>query len=278
MKEIKAGVETFIERLESETKDVELYGPLVEQEECPICFLPVPRPDSEQVYMPCCGKTLCGGCAHSSVLISVKAKKKSVSCAFCRFETRPGDYKETAIAQYRDRAEKNDAKAIKVLANKYNNGEYGLPKDEVMARRLFLRAAELGSLGSINSLALYFSKEDAPQDAVFAMQLATIAAKKGHLESYYLLGFLYHGQDDVENAAKCWIFAARAGHSDSTKALRAYNKKYGANVLSDDDLEAIEETYKDAVNLEWSEGREAFKKVWRGEGSEETISKFRRNL
>ena len=37
----------------------------------------------------------------------------------------------------------------------------------------------------------------------------------------------------------------------------------GAKLVSDDDLEAIEDAYKDAVKQEWSEEREAFKKFHR---------------
>ena len=87
----------------------------------------------------------------------------------------------------------------------------------------------------------------------------TLAAKKGHLESVYFLGHIYDELDDNENAAKHWIFAARAGHSASMDAVRK-NKINGNYVMSDDDLDAIEEAYKDAAKQEWSEEREAFKR------------------
>jgi TPR repeat protein len=129
-----------------------------------------------------------------------------------------------------------------------------------MTLRLYLRAAELGNLASIVVLAGRFRGGDVvPQDAAVAMKLATIAAKKGDLESYHLLGHIYDELGDVENATKSYIFAARAGNHETIEFLRTY-KTDGAKVVSDDDLEAIEEAYKDAVQLEWSEEREAFKK------------------
>ena len=257
MKEIEAGVTALIERLESETQDVELYGPLTEQEECPICFLPLPLSDREIVYMECCGQTVCGGCAHAASLISKKLKK-SDPCAFCRSEAGQDD--KAMVAQLRSRLEKNDLMATNILAARYREGDLGLPKDEVMGLRLLLRAAELGSPAAIDNLAaIFFSDGDDPQDAVFAMKLATIAAKKGHLGSYSLLGIIHRLRGDVENAAKCWIFAARAGHSLCMEALRIY-KVGGAKVVSDDHLEAIEKDYKEAAKLEWSKEREAFKK------------------
>ena len=254
MKEINAGVTALIERLESETKDTELYGPLPEQEECPICFLPLPRSKKEHVYMTCCGQTICGGCGHATVFTGGKAKK-SVLCAFCRSE----HSNEISMADYSKRAEKNDVDAINTLAAKYRKGKNGLRKDEVMALRLHLRAAELGCLSSTHRLATHFREgDDVPQDTVVAMQLATTAAKKGYLGSYSLLGDIYHAHDNAENAAKCWIFAARAGHSLCMEFLRTF-KIDGAKVVSDDAIEAIEEAYNESVELEWSEGREAFK-------------------
>ena len=265
MKEFEASVTALIERLESETKDMELYGPLIEQEDCPICFLPLPRLDAENMFMPCCGQLICAGCAHASALISKKMKKKSVACAFCRHETPKGQDDKAFVAQFRSRAEKNDLNAIRNLAKIYQKGTYGLPKDEVLALRLNLRAAELGSLAAIVSLAIHFHFDngDASRDSVTAMKLATIAAKKGDLESYFPVGCLYDDLGDVETAAKCWIFAARAGHSESMELLRTY-KVHGTDVVSDDDFEAIEEAYKEAAKEEWSEGREAYKAIMGG--------------
>ena len=262
MKEFEASVTALIERLESETKDMELYGPLIEQEECPICFLPLPRSDPEILYMECCGKIICGGCAHAASLVSTKTKT-SEPCAFCRSEILHDD--EALIAQFRSRAEKNDVDAINGLAGKYEKGEDGLPKDEIMALRLHFRAAELGSLPAIVFLANRFREgEDVlvPQDTVVAMQLATIAAKKGYLKSYSLLGIIYHDLGDIENTVKVWTFAARAGHSACMEVVRTFTID-GTNAVSDDDLEAIEDAYKDAVKQEWSEEREAFKKFHR---------------
>ena len=254
MKEIRAGVEDLIERLEIETADTELYGPLPEVlEECPICLLPMPRSNLEHIYMACCGQTICGGFGHATVFAGGK-QKTSVLCAFCRSE----HSNDTSMADYRKRAEKNDVDAINTLAAKYRNGEEGLPKDEVMSLRLHLRAAELGCLNSTYALATHFQKGEDPRDAAFAMQLATIAAKKGTLESYYLLGYLYHTLGDVANASKCYVFAAREGHSVSMEFLRTF-KIGGAKVVSDDALEVIEEDYNESVKLEWSEEREAFK-------------------
>ena len=116
MKEIQAGVEALIERLESETQNMELFGPLSEQDECPICFLPLPRSEEEHMYMGCCGKTICGGCAYASILVNQKMKKSDLGiCAFCRSGETDG---KAIMDQIRARAEKNDVDAIKSLAER----------------------------------------------------------------------------------------------------------------------------------------------------------------
>ena len=74
------------------------------------------------------------------------------------------------------------------------------------------------------------------------------------MEAYFHLGRICQKLGDAENAVKSWIFAARSGHSVSMEAIQK------AGVISGDGIETIEEAYKDAVKLTWSEEREAYKK------------------
>ena len=80
------------------------------------------------------------------------------------------------------------------------------------------------------------------------------------MSAYGILACIHYELGDDENAAKCWIFAARGGNRDCMKLLRTYEKD-GEKLVSDDDLDAIEEAYKEAVKLEWSEEREAYRKI-----------------
>ena len=82
LREIDARLEALVEKLEDEMKDVELLGPLVPREECPICFVPMSRTPNETVYMICCGKYVCLGCAMASI-----EKDCARKCAFCRSDT-----------------------------------------------------------------------------------------------------------------------------------------------------------------------------------------------
>ena len=102
-------------------------------------------------------------------LHSYKQKGRSVRILQVRINGRQGNGQPT-----QRQSGENDVEAIDNLAAKHINGEYGLPKNEVMALRLYLRAVELGKLSSIVSLAKYFYNGDVhvPQDAVFARQFA----------------------------------------------------------------------------------------------------------
>lgn len=61
MREIEAAIIALVEKLEEELHDVDVFSPLSEKEDCPVCFLPMSCPDNAG-YVPCCGKTICKGC------------------------------------------------------------------------------------------------------------------------------------------------------------------------------------------------------------------------
>jgi hypothetical protein len=74
-------------------------------DDCPICFLLLPEMPSAQVFMTCCGKTICSGCSFEYKLRS----NGCPTCPFCRTN-------EPSAKQYakmlRKRVDGNDANAI----------------------------------------------------------------------------------------------------------------------------------------------------------------------
>ena len=71
--------------------DDELFQDPPPKEECPLCMLPMPRHSNanygiQTTYQPCCGKTLCWGCAIAFLNEMDKGKLKRC-CAFCRVDT-----------------------------------------------------------------------------------------------------------------------------------------------------------------------------------------------
>ena len=50
-------------------------------EDCPICFLPLPLHVNQKVYMACCGKELCLACVDEA---DQRHKHNRAPCVFCR--------------------------------------------------------------------------------------------------------------------------------------------------------------------------------------------------
>jgi len=87
--------------------------------DCPICFLLLPTLDSGRIYMSCCGKVLCCGCAYAPIYDNQGNKvdnDKQNLCPFCRVEAPISD--EEANKRIMRLVEKNDAEAC------YNLGIY----------------------------------------------------------------------------------------------------------------------------------------------------------
>lgn len=120
-----------------------LWNPMP-RPECPICMVVVPLNPEMQKYLSCCGKIICGGCiyAHQRV-IKNRAEEAVFTCPFCR-QSAP-DSGEKGVEKIVARVKSGDARAIHELALVYEEGNYGIPVDEVKALELFKRAANLGS-------------------------------------------------------------------------------------------------------------------------------------
>jgi localization factor PodJL len=112
------------------------------------------------------------------------------------------------------------------LAKLYEDGQAGLPKDLVEARRWTERAAEGGDRKAMHNLALYnFEGAGGPKDLSAAAQWFRRAADLGLLDSQYNLARLYEegfgvSQNPAE-AYKWYLIAGRSGDSESRmSALR----------------------------------------------------------
>ena len=106
-----------------------------EDDDCPICSLPLPLDSKESMFQVCCMKKVCNGCL-------LAARKRGMrNCPFCR--TPMPDESQT-LAMIQKRVDAGDPVAIMFLGSQYRFGLYGLEKDVRMAVELYERAAELG--------------------------------------------------------------------------------------------------------------------------------------
>ena len=267
VKEIEARIDALIEKLEEEQKDTELFGPLAERNECPLCFVPVSLTDEEDAYNPCCGKRTCSGC----LIAHMKATRNRASiqngslayeycCPFCR-STMMGTaeslgVQRSHIEQAKTRIrEKNDIDAMIFLASLYAKGMMGVQEDELASFDLLLRAGEQGSAKALTDIAsACYRGTIAKKNVVCAKKLSTIAAKKGWPLAHYQLGVFYKNEkDDVQLQAEHFAYAAKGGHLYSIKICRELCDE---GKLSQSEYDSVEQSFLDTKKSEWSEARE----------------------
>jgi localization factor PodJL len=129
-----------------------------------------------------------------------------------------------ALAQLQALAGTGHSQARLYLAQLYDAGEAGLPRDPVEARKLTVLAAEAGEPRAMHNLGVYlFRGEGGPQDLVLAVDWFRKAAAAGIVESQYNLGLVYQSGAGVArdlSQARYWFrLAAARGDAEARKAL-----------------------------------------------------------
>jgi TPR repeat protein len=182
----------------AELRDEALFKDTPPKEDCPICFLPMPKKfincitlppatitsvpiydfamANEELaivpleqYFPCCGKSICSGCVHSC-----RKSGNDGKCPFCNSD-RGGKTEEENNKDITKRVAANDAASIYLLANSYRHGLRGLQQDQTRAIELYARAANLGhSKAHYNMACLYHEGGDLTK-AKFHLEAAAMA-------------------------------------------------------------------------------------------------------
>jgi TPR repeat protein len=92
------------------------------------------------VYYPCCGKSVCGGCVYSICKSGNIGK-----CPFCNNSNRGSTTDQEHIEEIMKRVEANDAGAIYAMGSYFDHGERGVLQNREMAIDFYTRAADLGA-------------------------------------------------------------------------------------------------------------------------------------
>jgi hypothetical protein len=166
----------------AELRDEALFKDPPAKEDCPICFLPMPHKlvacislppatlmsvpiydyveaneELENIgtekYFPCCGKSICTGCAYSFCESGNEEK-----CPFCNAD-RSNKTDLDRVEELMKRVAANDAGAIYVLGHFYYYGKLGLLRDREKAIVLYARAADLGSSQAHSELGKIYDAE-----------------------------------------------------------------------------------------------------------------------
>ena len=165
--------------------DDELFKQLP-TEDCPICLLCLPLLAAGSVYMACCGKIICSGCAYAPVYDNLGNEIIEEKCPFCRT---PVPTSIERIERYKKRAELGDAEAIFSLGCNYRDGDDSFPQDDDKAFELFVRAGELGHAKAYNNIGhAYYNGRGVDIDKKKAKHYFKLAAIGGNVYARHNLG------------------------------------------------------------------------------------------
>ena len=184
-----------------------------EDDDCPICQLPLPLDFKESILKVCCFKKVCNGCLLAA------SKRGMRDCPFCRTSTPKTNSQGIAMIQKRVNA--GDPVAIYNLGIQYENGRCGLEKDSARAVELYERAAELGLKEAHYNLGvLYAEGTDVEKDIAKAFRHFEKAAMCGHASARYNLAYLESHAGNHDLALQHCMISATLEHEGSLKMVK----------------------------------------------------------
>ena len=236
----------------AELKEEALFEQPPPNEDCPVCFLPLP-PIGERRYQSCCGKTLCCGCIDA--VYDRTPSHKIPVCPFCRTPVLTTD--EEDLQRLNKRVERNDAKAISMLAGCYVDTKFGFARDINRAIELWTRASALGNITASGLLGDVYNPDvkrtiGVKKDLEKAVDYYSIAARGGHDAARYNLGVLQSNVGNINTGMKHYMIASAQGHD---LALQRVKEGYMEGHVTKDDFAKALRAHKDAQDEIQSEQR-----------------------
>ena len=221
-----------------------------EEDDCPICSLPLPL-DDESMFQACCMQEVCNGC-------SLAARKRGMTdCPFCRTPL-PDDDSQT-LAMIRKRVDAGDPMAIYRLGIKYEYGEYGLEKDTMKAVELYERAAELGVKSAHFDIGcLYDVGADVERDTAKAFRHYEAAAMCGDVYARHNLGCEEENAGNYDLALQHFLISAKMGQEKSLSQVKTF---FMNGLATKADYAAALRGYQNAVEEMSSPDRAEAKKM-----------------
>ena len=183
-----------------------------EEDDCPICQLPLPLDAAQSSFRVCCMKLVCNGCVLAA------RKRNMKDCPFCRT---PAPEESQTLALIKKRVDAGDPVAIHYLGIKYRFGRYGLEKDMARAVELYERADELGvRKARFNLGVLYAGGTDVEKDTAKAFRHYEAAAMCGDVSARYNLGCEEHRAGNNDLVLQHWMISAKLGHEKSLNKVK----------------------------------------------------------
>ena len=182
--ELEARLDNLLSTAQTETANIDLFAPIPEREECPICMLPHPIDEEESSFQSCCGKLICRGCILKN-LTTEKNNGVDLSehkCVFCRQSW--STYKVNDNKALKKLMKKNNIRSFIQMANKFRLGN-GVLQSDTRALEMYIRAAELGHNNAYALIAHCYEQGSAvEEDLSKSIEFSEIAAKKGSVYAH----------------------------------------------------------------------------------------------
>ena len=205
--------------------DQKLFAQPPKREDCPICMLMMPF-EYNEIYMVCCGKTICCGC--------ISSLPRGI-CPFCN--TPVPQNNEEHQKRLLERINKyNDPEAMNSLGNFYYLGQIGLPVDHSKAVELYRRASELDlAEGHSNLGDAYDDGLGVEMEKKKAIHHRQIASMMGNVNDRCHLAYDEADNGNVDRAARHWMIAAKCGHDESLELVKGLFRR---GAVTKDDFES----------------------------------------
>ena len=230
--ELEARLDNLLSTAQAETANVDLFAPIPEKEECPICMITLPLKDTQgSIFHPCCGKIICGGCIYKSITRKVKdngaTKMEDFKCAFCRQKPPEND-----IKALKKLMKKKNPHAFMKMAIRYKNGDRGVLQSYTRALEMYLCAAELGNANAFENIGTcYYRGIAIGQDTPKALEFYDRARELGHTSACCNIGYAYSNGEGVDmdkkKAEHYWELAAMRGCEMARHNLGCMEKRAG---------------------------------------------------
>ena len=183
-----------------------------EEDDCPICSLPIPLDARQSMFKACCMKKVCSGCILEAL------KRGMNDCPFCRTPT--PDVSQV-LAMIKKRVDAGDPVAVHFRGNQYEHGRYGLERDMTRAVELYERAAELGVIDAHYNLGcLYRDGTVVDQDTSKAIRHFEAAAMCGNVSARFNLGCEEGKAGNYDLALQHCMISVTLGHEGSLNAVK----------------------------------------------------------
>jgi len=252
--ELEARLDNLLATAQEETANVDLFAPMRQREECPICLIPLSFNETQIIFKVCCGKVICDGCAYKHMLTDRDKKGASwrddYKCPFCQ-QQEP----KNQVKALKRLMKFNNPEAFIQMATEFELGGMALRSD-TRALEMYIRAAELGHTNAFELIGYYYQHGIAVEkDMSKAVSFYEIAAKKESIPTAHkrLAGF-HGGNENIQLCIKHLQVAACAGDKDSMDNMMRLYKD--TSLLPKEDLTQTLRAHHASINGMKSEERD----------------------